>query len=183
MDRIQINTLPGYEDLKDYYYAQKDGQIWSDFSKKYLTQCKRYNSQILRDKWEKGELEKEPYFIMFVGMYKKNHQSPTTFPVHRIIATAFIPNPNNLPEVNHKDKNTTNNNINNLEWIEKEKNIQLGLSKGIWRCDKDTHKKIEYYESFANAARAGYNRPNIIAVCKGRRKSANGFFWEYDEKK
>lgn len=48
--------------------------------------------------------------------------------VHRLVAKAFIPNPNNLPEVNHKDFNRANNNANNLEWVSGEENRQHFLS-------------------------------------------------------
>lgn len=183
MERIQIKSLPGYENVKDYYYVQKDGQVWSEYSKKYLAQCKHYNSPTLRDEWKKGLLDKEPYYIIFVGLHKDNTNSVSTYPLHRIVATAFIPNPNNLPEVNHIDKNTSNNCYTNLEWIEKEKNIKLGLSKTVWQCDKQTHQRIQKFNSFADAARAiGVNGcQNIIANCKGRRKSAYGYFWEYDD--
>lgn len=118
---------------------------------------------------------------MYVGIYRDRSNHPEALPIHRLVASAFIPNPNNYPEVNHIDKNTTNNNYTNLEWIEKADNIKLGLSKAIWQCDKNTHERIKKYNSFADAERDGFNRPNIIAVCKGRRKSAQNYFWEYDK--
>lgn len=43
--------------------------------------------------------------------------------IHRLVATAFIPNPNRLPEINHKDCNTKNNNVNNLEWCDRSYNV------------------------------------------------------------
>lgn len=43
--------------------------------------------------------------------------------IHRLVAEAFIPNPNNLPEVNHKNRDTSDNTVNNLEWVSKQENI------------------------------------------------------------
>lgn len=180
MRRKRICEIPGYENVKDYYWVEDTGLIWSNASNKYLSLGKRYNNNKLRDEWKAGKLDKEPYYILFAGLHVENSIYPITYPVHRIVAKAFLPNPQNLPEVNHIDKNTSNNDYTNLEWIDKSKNIKLGLSKGVWQCDKNTHERIKKYDSFADVERAGFNRPNIIAVCKGRRKSAQNYFWEYD---
>lgn len=59
-----------------------------------------------------------------VALWNKN--KPKYFLVHRLVAEAFIPNPNNLPEVNHKDENKFNNNFDNLEWCIHKYNINYG---------------------------------------------------------
>lgn len=182
MEKRQINTIPGYENVLDYYWIYSDGRLWSDYKQDFMKPAKHYNSNKLRDQWLKGELEKEPYYVMYVGIRVKGKTQPNTYSLHKIVADAFIPNPYNLPEINHKDKNTENNNVNNLEWIEKEKNIKLGLSKKVWCCNKDTHEPIYLYNSIADAARAlDCPTQNIIAVCKGRRKSCKNYFWKYNE--
>lgn len=56
--------------------------------------------------------------------YYRVHIGNKMYGVHRLVALAFIPNPNNLPEVNHKDGNKANNSMNNLEWVTCQQNIK-----------------------------------------------------------
>lgn len=59
-------------------------------------------------------------------VYLYNENGRKCFLIHRLVATAFIPNPNNLPEVNHKDENPSNNNVENLEWCSPTYNCNYG---------------------------------------------------------
>lgn len=71
-------------------------------------------------------LNKDGYLQVTVGLdgYR------TQYRVHRMVAEAFIPNPGNLPEVNHKDYNRTNNNVDNLEWCTHDDNIAYSAGTG-----------------------------------------------------
>lgn len=60
---------------------------------------------------------------MMIGLID-NNGNRKKYLVHRLVAKAFIPNPNNLPEVNHKDKNKQNNHVNNLEWCTRKENLE-----------------------------------------------------------
>ncbi|MDP4224837.1 MAG: HNH endonuclease [Bacteroidota bacterium] len=60
-----------------------------------------------------------------------------SFYIHRLVAETYIPNPNNLPEVNHKDGNKDNNHISNLEWTNHKDNINHARENGFWH--KDTY--------------------------------------------
>ena len=108
--------------------------------------------------------------------------------VHRIVATAFMPNPNNYPVVNHKDENPTNNNVENLEWCTQKYNMnyrtcanRIGLanSKRVTMFSK-SHEKIETFKSIIDAERkTGISNGSIGDCLHGRRKTAGGYIWEY----
>jgi len=64
-----------------------------------------------------------------VGLMKDGKQVPVS--VHRLVAKAFIPNPENKPQVNHKDGNKENNHVNNLEWVTNQENIRHSYDTGL----------------------------------------------------
>ena len=112
--------------------------------------------------------------------------------LHRIVAKAFIPNPNNFPEVNHKDENIQNNCVENLEWCDSKYNANYGTRnqrcyesnrkhfKPIYQIDFTSGEKIKRWDCIADAARAlKIHEEQISRVCKGRNKTAGGFLWEY----
>lgn len=102
--------------------------------------------------------------------------------VHRIVAEAFLPNPENLPEVNHKDENPRNNNVKNLEWCTRQYNIEYSKGKNIIQIDRQTGKEIARYKSIVSASKiTGIIRTAIGNACTGLSKSAGGYFWKYCE--
>lgn len=162
------------KEIKDYpgYFITEDGKVWSSKSNKFLSfkDVNGYNKvQLYHNK-------KRKYFF-----------------VHRLVAEAFIPNPNNLPYVNHKDENRKNNNVDNLEWcttkynnnygnrIKKMKQALLNKNgKEIAMCDIATEEIIKTFPSVSEAARyLNKNHSNIIATLKGRQKTCYGYKWRY----
>lgn len=105
--------------------------------------------------------------------------------VHILVAQAFIPNINNLPEINHKDEDKTNNRISNLEWCTKIYNIQYGT--GIEKRSKSVTGfrngiPVITFISTAEAGRNGFNGHHIVECCNGKRKTHKKLTWKYNEK-
>ena len=109
--------------------------------------------------------------------------------IHRLVAKAFIPNPNNLETVNHKDEVKTNNTVSNLEWMSQKDNINYGtrnkraseaLSKQVQMFDKSTGELLATFPSLMEAERVtGIYHGNISQCCNGKYKSAGGYIWKY----
>ena len=113
---------------------------------------------------------------------RKNGKKCTNILIHRLVAEAFIPNPNCLPCVNHKDENKLNNNVNNLEWCSYSYNNSYGKMK-----TKEKHWKpvkcVEINKIFKNMTIASKEMnigiSHISSCCNGRRKTTGGYHWEF----
>lgn len=120
-----------------------------------------------------------------VALYKGNKEK--RFTVHRLVAEAFIPNPHNLPQVNHKDENKLNNNCGNLEWCTRKYNANYGTSRQrlsdirkipvIQLDENDT--VVCRYEFVTEVRKNNFDPSGVIQCCKGRRENYRGFRWRY----
>lgn len=126
---------------------------------------------------------------LYVTLCKNNKSK--RFAIHRLVATAFIPNPLNLPEINHKDEIKTNPNVENLEWCDRIYNENYGTKK--IRGSMKRSRKIDRYsmdgefidtwDSEAQFTKAfGFNGSDLIRkVCRHYKgySSAYGYKWKY----
>lgn len=173
--------------IKDYknYYITKDGRVYSKKPSglKELAQREINGYKVVK-------LSKDGK--------TKNHK------VHRLVAIAYIPNPENKPQVNHIDENKHNNKVNNLEWNTAKENNNHGThnervsqslktseaakvangSRKIKVCQyiyiDDEKVIIKIWDSATDAMNDGsFNDSTIAKCCKGKRKTHKGFYWEY----
>ena len=134
---------------------------------------------------------KDHFGYLRVNLYKdfkyKIHK------VHRLVAQAFIPNPNNLTEINHKDEDKTNNKVDNLEWCTPKYNVNFGTAIQR-RVENRDYKALatklckqvlcvetgKIYPSTMEVQRQfGFNNSGVSAVCLGKCKTYKGYHWEY----
>lgn len=162
--------IPGFE---GYYQASTHGRI------KSLGTITKYKPTV---KILKPFITPQGYARLHIG---KKHDR-RTWGVHRLIATTFIPNPHNKPQVNHIDGDPSNNRVENLEWCTPHENIQHSYDK-LGKKPHNCHKVRcletgEVYESAAEAGRKlGLNCISIAACCrrdKGRHQ-VKGTHWEW----
>lgn len=162
-----FKDIPGYEGL---YQVSNLGNVKS-------LRYNKSNRQVIL----KPKLTKTGYCR--VGLHFRGVSKD--FYIHRLVAEAFLPNPDNLPVVNHKDENKLNNNVENLEWCTYYYNNKYGT-----RVEKVT-KKIECvetgeifmgYKDIIDKMFDGKGYPSRISMCcTGKRKSAYGYHFKFVE--
>lgn len=115
-----MEILKDIEDFEGLYKVSNLGRVYSIRNNKFL----------------KATVASRDKNRLYVKIYKDNIQY--TKAIHRLVAKAFIPNPDNLDTVNHIDGNTFNNRVENLEWLSNADNIRHAYSTGL---QKSGHKR------------------------------------------
>lgn len=184
MDKEVWIAIPGYEAL---YEVSDKGNVRS-----IAFFCSRNNRLQLRrtPRILLQETSHDGYKRVVLSRYGVHKH----FGVHRLVAMAFIPNPENLSQVNHKDENPSNNNVFNLEWCTGKENCNHGMHRqriserqtnaahhskpvsqysidGIFICNFPSTREAE--------RQTGIACEQISRVCMGKNSHAGGFKWKY----
>lgn len=160
---MRIKNIDGFEN----YMITDDGRVFNKRTKRF----QKLNTNNSKGKYHIVQLYKDGKYYWKL--------------VHRLVAQAFIPNPDNLPEVNHKNITSTDNRVENLEWVDrydnnmKDRTRILNPAKPVDMFDLQGN----YIRSFKSIKRAAvYTNiyPSSISdVCNGKRKSAGGYKWRF----
>lgn len=152
-----MKDIQGYEGL---YAITSCGKVWSYITQKFLA----------------------TYFAN--GYEYTTLKDNTHIKISRAVAKAYIPNPNNLPQVNHKDEIKSHNYVNNLEWSDSMYNANYGTRN---EKIKKAHSKKIYCKELDRifnsqkeaAAELGLDQGNISRVCRGKANTTGGFHFEF----
>lgn len=134
-------------------------------------------------KLKKLSKDSDGYYQTTLSIDGKNK----TYKVHRLVAQVFVPNPNDLPMINHKDEDKTNNCVENLEWCDAKYNSNYGTAT-MRRANKRSKKVmmlkdgnvIAIYPSLAEMSRlTGFSAGEVSQCCNGKLEQGYGYTWKY----
>lgn len=155
--------------LPSHYYVSNLGRCWS------IAKCK-----IIKF-W------KDPDGYLHTDPFLKSLGKRVIIKLHREVAIAFVPNPNDYPQVHHIDDNKLDNAASNLRWgthkmnrEDAERNKVKGYShrRPVEAVHIETGER-RYYPSIRDVEKDGFNWSNVRQCCKGRRHKAHGYTWKY----
>lgn len=178
MEEEEWRDVVGYEDL---YAVSNMGVVKS--------KDRRVFNKLGFDYTRKGRLNKQTISNGYYVSRLRSEGISLSVKTHRIIAMAFIPNPENKPYVNHIDGNKLNNSISNLEWCTASENIRhafrLGLQnsnhiiRGVVQLDLLGNEIKSFLSQTEAGLELGLNHSGIGMCCRGELKTSGGFKWMF----
>ncbi len=170
-----FRPILGYE---NEYEINIHGEV---YSKERYVKCVHNGVELRKRRLKKPTVAANGYHV--VCLHKEGRGKMHS--LHKLIAQTFIPNPNNYTNINHKDGNKLNNNVDNLEWCTQRHNVEHAYETGLTTRNKPL-VCVETEEKFRSATNAAVvkfgnkNKQSAISECaRGLRKTAYGFTWKY----
>ena len=191
MKSVLIAIRPQWKDIIGYENEYQINQFGEIRTLKDSPKLKKYN--VL-----KPQINKRNGYV-YQMLYKNGKEK--LLRVHRLVAMAFLPNPNNLPQVNHKDGNKQNNSVDNLEWCEQSYNMKHAFKTGLEKPSEKQKaavrktnekkrkrvvrtmgdEKIEYESATVAARKNNVGISTICRYCNKKRMPKDGASWQYIE--
>ena len=164
--------------MYDFYTQELGGEPLIGFEYEYKIWNDGRILSLLTDQWVKQHVDESGY--LKVTLSKNGHRY--TKRVHILVATQFVPNPNNLPVVDHIDGNKQNPHYTNLEWVTQQENTIRAYKTGLHTktCNKGVVRGDgARFGSLTEAAKESNTSKSAISkVLKGERKTAGGWTWQ-----
>lgn len=152
-----------FKDIKSNpdYQISNEGRVWSKKSNRYM------------------KLQKDACGYLRVQLYMGNGKGRTE-KVHRLVAIAFIDNPDNLPEVNHINHQRDDNRVENLEWVtHKENSEKMQKVRQVGKYDREGNL-LEIFNTLAQAAKAENTTPaTILGYIRSKPQKTRKYLWKY----
>ena len=169
-----ISDISTYEEWKPiegiYYFISSFGRV-RNYKDEVMAQ------QLSMNGYSRCELYKD-------GSKKK-------YNIHRLVAKAFIDNPKNYEQVNHKDCVKTNNHVDNLEWCTPKQNVHHAIANGrqgkppfkpVVQIDENGHVFARHESIIAASEAVGVNPTSVTAALTGKSMTCKGYVWRYEDK-
>ena len=154
--------------------------------------------KIYEEKILKNYLSKRGYYVVNLSQNSKS----TQFKIHKLVATAFIPNPENKPQIDHINTDRTDNRVENLRWVSNKENMNNPITKQ--KCSINNNMKNKFGKEHPNSKpilqftiegnfirkwdctkqvekELGINRCSICSCLKGRYETSGGYKWGYEK--
>lgn len=175
MQQEEWRQVKGFEGL---YEVSSFGRVRSlDRERHAIKYGKPVVSKLKGGVMKLGESNRGYYHIIL-----RKDGKAYTLRINRLVAEAFIPNPDNLPQVNHIDGDKKNNAVSNLEWCTCSHNIIHAMDTGLKPCRKKVRciETGEVFVSVSEAARKkGVSQTMVSLICNHQRKSTHGLHFEF----